>query len=357
MIAENVDARVESIAIKVHSSEAAGRILHTLLLRMTAGDKIGLGVAWTLASRHRMAAVAALIRELSPNVVGHSINDPEATWDRVYGRMASMGRQGTPMMALSVLDMALWDLLAQHRELPMHKMLGLEAFEVPVYEAGLFAELTPTEVLRHVGSKLAAGVRALKLSVGGHSLLDEATLVERVRAECGAEIELILDAAGRFSRVEAAEYAETVRPYQITWLEDPVDQDDLVGFKEVRSATSVRLAGGQFISHPEALRQYVGAFPIDVIMADAARIGGVTGWRRAMAMVADSPSFRISGLTLPHIHLPLLLGAKEKAFVEYVDWWANLLGPIEISGGLARPSKAPGWGIELRRNWSSLDDL
>jgi L-alanine-DL-glutamate epimerase-like enolase superfamily enzyme len=338
---------LQSIATCHWQSLVGARILQVLLLRIQLGDEIGLGVTWSF-SRHRIRAIEAMVDELLDAYGQGPADDPAGAWARTYAGMASIGRSSIPMAALSILDMAAWDFYAQRLKRPMHELLGAAKQAIPAYAAGILPELGDDEMVAALEAALGQGFHAVKCSVGGRPIEDDLRRLRVARLATGNQTDLIVDAAGRLSAQAAVGLAGETESLNLKWLEDPVDQDDRAGFEAVGVATSAPLGGGQFCSTPAAIAAYAEGYPIEVVVVDAARLGGVTGWRKAMELL-NLEGRLVTGLGLPQIHLPLLLGQLGASCVEYMDWWTELLGEPMLRDGIAAPSPTPGWGFDIER--------
>src|SRR5262249_16887145 len=156
--------------------------------------------------------------------------DTEVLWDRCYHRVREQGRKGVAMVALSAVDIALWDIKGKHAGEPIWRLLGGRYRDrVPVYATGLFhfPDGDPVHALTERPVHLVhRGFRAVKLSCG-FGLERDTERVRAVRDAIGPGIRLMIDANQAYTAAEAIQLAHRIGPYDITWLEEPVPAEDL----------------------------------------------------------------------------------------------------------------------------------
>lgn len=345
------DLALDTLRLGIHTREGdqatSGRTLYTLVVELQRDGVSGYGLTWAF-SPHRVRAVAELVREFAPIYQQYGLNTPRRAWQEVYKAMVGVGRAGSGMTALSVLDMAAWDCQARRIGLPLYQLLGAVRDAMPVYLGGVMPELDDESLKARIDQLLSTGVRLLKMSVGVRSPREDAERVLRVRRNAGEDVRLIVDAAGRFDRDGAVEFARRVEEAGLLWLEDPVDPGDEEGFRRVAAAASIPLAGGQFEYGPDGVQRYADRFPVEILIMDVTRVGGVTGWMRAAAHL-EAKGKAMSALASPHIHLSLLLSCGTAGYFQNMDWWDGLLGSLPIENGKAYGTTAPGWGFEIPR--------
>lgn len=359
----------DRLSLKVHStamnSFIGGKgvgsnraVLYTVMARLDHEGQIGYGFSWTF-SEYRARAIAEMTREIADRYLDCT-GTPDDMWDSTFSWMGNLGRIGLSMQALANLDMAVWDATAKARDVPVRELLGYSDSPLPALVGGLplnVPAMSEGEILSDVASLLDRGFTAIKLSVDSIPVDAAVRLMTRVRQECGPGIALMADFHGQQGVDDAIEFARGVSELELTWLEDPVDQDDLEAFELVqKNVPEVPLGGGQYADGPSVIVDYANRYPIKALLVSASRIGGVTPWHRTMTRLArDRPLMMVTN-TLPHIHVSLLAGAPGEHYLEYMDWWSSLLGDIRLENGRALAPSGPGWGFEPR-GWSELSPI
>ncbi len=138
----------------------------SLLIAVTTADGIvGWGETWA-----QPAAAAALIRaNLAKHVLGADAMTPRPIWDAMAREFGS-DRRGISHMAISALDIALWDAASRTAELPLAAFLGGALRDrIPAYVSGPFMKPGPDPYVdfeRDVEGFLKSGFRAIKMRMG-----------------------------------------------------------------------------------------------------------------------------------------------------------------------------------------------
>jgi L-alanine-DL-glutamate epimerase-like enolase superfamily enzyme len=139
----------ELITIRVHDSDGAE------------------GVGYTYTVGRNGGAIADILRREIPVLIGgREADDTEAIWHHVWWGLHYGGRGGPTVLALSALDIALWDLKARRANLPLFRLLGGFDARVPCYAGGIDLDLSVEELLKQTDGNLAKGFRAIKMKVG-----------------------------------------------------------------------------------------------------------------------------------------------------------------------------------------------
>lgn len=246
-------------------------------------------VGWGEAHHGRCpGAIAKLIdTTMSELVVGFDAFDVSGVWAKVYKmQLASHGMGAAAAMALSGLDIALWDLRSQVSGWPLYRLLGGTAKPIKAYAGGIALgwqapELLAEEALMHV----AAGYKALKLRVGDTPARDIAR-VRAVRAALGDEIDILVDANTAYSIDDVRRVMPAYEECQVGWLEEPFPPQDRRAYKVAASLGRVPLAAGE--NH--FTRYDFGALLEDgdvrFVQPDLSKTGGVTESMRIAAMAS-----------------------------------------------------------------------
>lgn len=216
-----------------------------VLVRVDTDDGLS---GWGESHAGRAPSVIAELLEstLRPLVVGADATDIDAVWQRVYRvQLASHGTGAAAALALSGLDMALWDLKAKAAGLPLYAVLGGTARDIPAYAGGIsFGYGTLDDLLDEVQTAVTAGYRALKLRVG----LDVASDVARVaavRSRCGDAVAILVDANCSYTLPDAQRAREAFAALDVGWLEEPFAAPDFRAYRALGRAGRVPLAAGE----------------------------------------------------------------------------------------------------------------
>jgi L-alanine-DL-glutamate epimerase-like enolase superfamily enzyme len=302
----------------------------------------------------------------------------EAVWRKLYAGSKMTGRRGVLICALGALDMALWDIRGQALGLPIYQLLGGAAQPcitpyasllpqgntLAAYRASLLDKLRRAQVL---------GFRAAKLEVciNGpyhHNGLQEpdeevVNLVAACREAVGPNMVLMVDVAYAWSDAnQALRILRLLEPYDLYFVETPLDIDDLDGYAYLHASTSIRVAAGEWQNTHYEFEELADRGQVDVLQPDVGRVGGFTAARQVCQLAAAR-----GRLVVPHcwksaigIAASAHLAAASPVcpYIEYLP--AELSeSPIRTSlvtneprivdGTLALPTR-PGLGVELNRD-------
>ncbi|MDQ6900306.1 MAG: mandelate racemase, partial [Candidatus Dormibacteraeota bacterium] len=180
----------------------------------------GLGFAYTTAGAEEVVK-STLARALEDQ----DEDDVGACWTAMLAAVRNAGRPGVCASAISAVDVALWDLRARRRELPLFKVLPTFRHSVPVYGSGGFTTYSIQELVDQLGGWVAAGIPRVKMKIG-LGIEQDAERIGAVRDAIGPEAELFIDANGAYAAKEAIALAERVE-LETTYFEEPVSSDQL----------------------------------------------------------------------------------------------------------------------------------
>jgi L-alanine-DL-glutamate epimerase-like enolase superfamily enzyme len=227
---------------------------------------------------------------LKPLLVGADPWDIELLWQQMYRRTMAFGRKGIAMVAISAVDIALWDLLGKSAKQPVYRLLGGRTKpRIPVYASRLYA--TPLdELAREAKRYQAEGYRAMKLRYGwgpidgADGMHKNVALVKTVREAVGNGVDIMTDAYMGWNLDYAKRMLPLLEPYNLRWLEEPLIPDDIQGYAELRRRGSIPIAGGEHEHTLYGFQQLIEAKAVDYIQFDTNRVGGLTQARKIAAL-------------------------------------------------------------------------
>jgi L-alanine-DL-glutamate epimerase-like enolase superfamily enzyme len=227
---------------------------------------------------------------LAPLLIGQDPWDVEFLWQHMYRRTIAFGRKGIGMVAISAVDLALWDLLGKSAKQPVYRLLGGKTKpRVPVYASRLYS--TPLDELASEAKKYKEeGYRAMKLRFGwgpndgAAGMQRNLELVRTVRETVGDEIDVMADAYMGWTLDYAKRMLPLLEPFNLRWLEEPVIPDDLHGYAELKSCARIPIAGGEHEFTLYGFRDLLEARAVDYIQFDTNRVGGITQARKILAL-------------------------------------------------------------------------
>jgi mandelate racemase len=289
-------------------------------------------------------AIAGLVAEAVEAVAGQPAA-PAVLGPRLARRYALLGVAGPVRMALSALDMALWDALAVAAGLPLATLLGAAPRAVPAYDSRGLGLKPPGELAAEAERLAARGLGAIKLRLGHPTLDEDLAALRAVRGAVPDGLPILTDYNQALDGPEALRRGRALEAEGVGWLEEPIRHDDYLGAATVAAALDLPIQIGENFNGPEAMAAALDAGACDLVMPDASRIGGVTGWMQA-AGIAAAQGVPMSSHLMPEVSAHLLAATPTAHWLEYVDWAdAILTEPLVIKDGRVLVPDRPGTGI------------
>ncbi len=303
------------------------------------------GRSYVFAYRRSGAKSIALVLQDAVEVIAGDVVAPAAIAAKLQRRFALLGVTGIARMALSALDMALWDALALAAGMPLAGMLGGSVRAVPAYNSCGLGLMSPQAAADEAQALLEGGFRAVKLRLGHPTLAEDLAVTRAVRARLPHDVALLVDYNQALSRAEALARGRALESEGVAWLEEPIRHDDLAGNAEIARTLDLPLQLGENFDGPKDLLRAVQAQACNFAMPDVARIGGVSGWMQA-AGVAEAHGMPMSSHLMPEVSAHLLAATPTAHWLEYVDWTdAIAADPVRITGGMWPIPDRPGTGL------------
>ena len=326
--------------------------LVTVRLRDTEGSE-GVGYTYTVGAGG--SAVAALVnRDLRPVLLGADAERIEWLWQRMWWRLHYGGRGGFAALAISAVDIALWDRKARRHATPLWRLLGGHDPRVPCYAGGIDLDLPLDGLLRQTDDNLARGFRAIKMKVGQPKLGEDVDRVRAMRERLGADFPLMVDANMRWSVDEAICAARALAPFHPAWLEEPTIPDDVAGHVRIARDGGLPIATGENLHTLHEFSQMIRAGGVSYPEPDVTNCGGVTVFMK-VAHLAEAFNLPVTSHGAHDVTVHLLAAAPNRSYLEAHGFGLDrfIEHPIEIDEGAAIAPERPGHGI--RFDWTALE--
>jgi L-alanine-DL-glutamate epimerase-like enolase superfamily enzyme len=328
------------------SSWSAG-IERQILVRVTTDEGL---VGWgeCFAYGATLAVCNVVDDALAPLVVGQDPTRIELLVDRMHRALMIWGRRGLGMMAVSGVELALWDLAGKARGVPVYQLLGGLCQPRLRGYASLLRYDTAAQVQEAVAAMLGLGFTAVKL----HQVDVES--VAAARAVAGAEVDIMLDTNCPWTVEDAIRIGRRLEPYGLRWLEEPVwPAEDYAGLARVRQAVRIPIACGENEATVFAYQQIIAAGAADIVQPSVTKVGGIGEMKKIATLAAAA------GVTfVPHSFYfgpglaATLHVAASTPGVPYVELPPGQLAapllaePLRLEGGAASVPDRPGLGAD-----------
>lgn len=294
-------------------------------------------------------------------LIGEEPFDIEMLWDQMFRASLPYGRKGLPIMAISAVDVALWDLIGKATGLPVWRLLGGKTkATIPVYSTG-----------NDVAFYHQLGFRGFKLAMpygpadGAEGMRKNVELVERSREIVGAESEIMLDCYMAWNVEYTVRIARLLEPYRVRWIEECLPPDDYEGYAELaRRIDSTTVATGEHEYTRWGFKELIARRCCHILQPDLAWVGGITEARKIAAMASAwgleviphagglqpwALHFIASQVNCPQAECVVIGNAGESEPVRSL--YPFLHGVPLPQNGAINPTDTPGIGVTVDPEW------
>jgi L-rhamnonate dehydratase len=323
---------------------------------------------WGLGLTLYSGPVERIINDhLGPALVGQNCMATEKLWDMMVRMSAAYGNAGLTSYAISALDTAFWDLKGKLLQRPVYELLGGPQKErIPCYGSltDLSYGLRPT-----LEWLLELGFKAVKLFLrhgpeeGLAGLRKNEEQVAQAREIVGPDVELALDCWMSLDVEYAVRLMEALRPYRLKWVEDVLMPDDLQGYARLRQRVPWQtLATGEHWYLLQPFAQAASQGLVDILQPDVLWAGGMTAGLR-ICHLAEALGLSVithAGMNYPYgqhlaFAMPAIPWGERSEGVSPpgvpLEEKVALPGTAVIKEGYLVPSDAPGFGLQINREW------
>jgi L-rhamnonate dehydratase len=344
------DGTQDALLVRVHTDEGL-----TGLGEVDASPEVIRAAIQAPASH----ALCSGLREL---LIGQDPLQVRRLWDRMYRGSIFFGRRGPAVMAMSGIDIALWDIVGQATGRPVYDALGGKYHEKVRAYASTLMPHTPKEAAAEATRWAEAGFTAIKFGWGGFGTASDGgiSLVRAIREAVGEKIDILVDVGFNWEPSAALEYARRLEEYRPFWIEEPFWPDDKQAYARLADAIDTRVAAGEEETTRWAFRELIDHGHVDVVQPDVSRAGGFTEVQRIAEIAADSgrpcvPHAWSTGI-LKAATLHMNAAIPNALLMEFCVWESPLNNEltecplwIDKNGDVEVPC-VPGLGVQLRQN-------
>ena len=271
------------------------------------------------------------------------------------------------MSALSGVEMALWDIKGKSLGVPVYQLFGGKTRDaVPCYANGWFAPAkTPDEFAAKAREAAAAGFKGLKwdpfgdayMEISKPALREALRNIEAVVEVIGADVEILIEAHGRFNVATAIRIAQMLEEYSVTWLEEPIPPDNLEALAEVKSRSRVPIAAGERIYSRWDYQRFFSLRCADFAQPDPSHVGGMMEVKKIaaqaeanhIAICPHNPSGPVANAASLQLAACIPNFRVLETMASDVPWRSSISNEkvtISSDGNMIIPD-TPGLGIEL----------
>jgi D-galactarolactone cycloisomerase len=312
---------------------------------------------------------APVVEFYKPLLIGADAFATELHWQTLYNRLRDHGQKGLAIEALSAVDIALWDLKGRRLGLPVHRLMGgpLRS-RVEAYATGFYRKRggdAAAYLIDEARQRAEAGFGAIKLKLG-FGVDEDVRLCRAIRKAVGEKMTVMVDANHAYDATAAIRVGRQIEELDIAWFEEPVPPEDLQGYKQVKSALRIPIAGGEAEFTRWGFRPLIVERAVDILQPDVCAAGGLSECKKIADManafgVRVNPHVWGTGVALAaSLHLIAVLPDNPPSLdpiapllefdqSEHPMRMAMLTEPITHHAGWVEVPGGPGLGIEIDR--------
>jgi L-alanine-DL-glutamate epimerase-like enolase superfamily enzyme len=260
------------------------------------------------------------------------------------------------VIALSGIDIALWDLKGKLLGQPVYRLLGGGKRRIRAYAGGLSLGFQPVDTLeREVRALVDQGYTAIKLRVGDHPRRD-AERVGHIRRSF-PDLDIAVDAQTRYTPLDIPEVLDYCDKHRVYWLEEPFATDNIRAYVETQRKTRIPLAAGENHYTRKAFRELFNQGAVAIAQADCTKAGGLSEVKKIadmsvaydLWMAPHTSHSIISAAANTHLLCALSNGLIYEADVARVNPFRTDLSrtPFGVVDGHIEPNDQPGLGLDI----------
>ena len=305
-------------------------------------------------------AVAHIVNTtLRQLVLGQDANDTTGVWKKVYDKqLASHGMGAGACLALSGIDMALWDIRGKALKIPLYKLLGGRARPIPAYAGGVsLGYQEPKALVDEARPHVQAGYKAVKLRIGDTVARDVERIVA-VRAAFGDDLEILTDANTGYDVADVRAVMPALDEHDVGWLEEPFPAHDYLSYRAAAKCGRTPLAAGENHYTRFEFNRVIEDGAITILQPDLSKTGGVTEALRIAALASSwklpiHPHTSMTGINMAatiHFLAAIDNGGYFEADISKNNLFRDKLvtTPYRIDkDGNVAPLEAPGIGVDV----------
>jgi L-alanine-DL-glutamate epimerase-like enolase superfamily enzyme len=325
---------------------------HRLVVAEIATDEglAGMGYSLVFGGGGAQSVLAYLDERLKPLLLGEDPLAIERLWEKMYRGDRGVRRVGIAGMALSALDIGLWDLVGQAAKLPLFRIWGAHTDRVPCYGSGGWGKYAEKDLVAEAERYAGMGCRYYKMKIHDPDPAMNRRRVETVKKALGPGVRMMVDVNQKLDVAGNVRQAALLEEFDLVWYEEPVSSDDNASCAEVAKSIRIPVATGENHYTRHEFRDLIDKQAAAILMPDVCRANGFSETLK-IAHLAAGHGVRVS----PHVVYEISIqvaGALSNGFlVELMDWMPpDLFEQLpECRDGEIRIPERPGHGMVLAK--------
>ena len=310
------------------------------------------GIGITFFGGPLTPALREAVDDMCELIIGEDPMAVEAVVDKLRLAASGAGPEGIFTLALSAIDMALWDIKGKALNQSVCSLLGGYRDRAPTYASGALMRPMNLEYLAEAGPRLVnMGFKQMKTQMGAEPTAEREVARMRVMREAvGPDVDIMCDVNQLWDVNQAIDIGSRVEEYHLFWLEDVVAKDDYQGLARVADALTTPICAGEYVYGIRPFRHMLEARSIDIVMIDLLRVGGITQFKKVAGM-AEAFNLPVVSHLVPEIQVHTVAAIPNGLTVEYMPWSLRLFEetPAIEDGEIVVPDR-PGLGLNFSQD-------
>ena len=314
------------------------------------------GTGYTYTGGYGGHSILAMIQhDLEPFLVGRDATDIECLHYNICKHIHFVGRGGVSSFAIAAIDVALWDLRGKETCKSLAEMAGGASDRCKAYCGGIDLNFPMPKLLSKIDGYLTRGYNGVKIKIGRENPREDIDRVMAVREHIGQDIAFMVDANFGLNIQSAINMAHALESANLIWFEEPIDPDDLEGYKRLSEETNIPLAAGENCHTVRDFELLADTGALSFLQPDVGTCGGITPWLRG-AEIAESKNITLCSHGMQELHVSLLSGREDPGWLEVhsfpIDRYTTR--PLVVDDKMAVAPNEPGTGVTFI--WDKLAD-
>jgi L-alanine-DL-glutamate epimerase-like enolase superfamily enzyme len=311
----------------------------------------GLGYSLVFGGAGAPSVLAYLDERLKPLLIGEDALAVERLWEKMYRGDRGVRRVGIAGMALSALDIGLWDIVGKAAQQPLCRLWGAHADRVACYGSGGWGKYAEKDLVAEAERYAGMGCRYYKMKIHDPDPAVNRRRVETVRKALGPGVRMMVDVNQKLDVLGNIRQARLLEDFDLVWYEEPVSSDDNASCAEVARSISIPVATGENHYTRYEFADLIEKKAARYLMPDVCRANGFSETLK-IAHLAAGHGVQVSPHVAYEISIQVAAALANSFLVELMDWMpADLFEDIPVCrDGAIRIPERPGHGLTLHKD-------
>ncbi|QUW21271.1 mandelate racemase/muconate lactonizing enzyme family protein [Sporosarcina sp. Marseille-Q4063] len=310
-----------------------------------------IGVSYIQAFNKQVAdATSSIVAFLEKLLIGKNPLAIEERNKEMWERTKLFGHSGIVTFAISLIDIALWDIKGKTYNQPVYRLLGGEENSFDAYASDGLWLTNLDSIMKQSEELVSIGFTSIKMRMGRKNIKEDIEILDALRNHWGNELNIMVDVNQGWNRKQAKEMLDILKKYNVYWVEEPLDTNDLEGYNQLTLSSKTPVCFGENIYGMNNVFTCLAQNTSNYFTPDLQRIGGITGWLK-IAPILEYYRVPCAVHLFPEyaVHLMSTYPYSEK--VEWMSWSSALfINPLTCENGTIKIPDSPGFGMNLLKN-------